>query len=249
MGTRMGWISLVLVFLGLFIRHMPAIASEEQVSTAFQLLQVMEKAGAEATEVEARTSVKLGNTDDPKELDRSLVEWEKRLGLPQTNGKGKWENGIYVHQNVTDLQGIRLFFRLIGVPKQGKYDAHVVLSFKGKPTQLQHIEWLQQRFSKELLSAGVNPQFSTCIRGMYSDKLSVDQQEGKILSIFRALQAYEMERLADETVVSISGYTRSWEPFIQLNGQKMNLQVATHQDTVSGGTWITVGTPIITAEY
>lgn len=111
------------------------------------------------------------------------------------------------------------------------------------------MESLQNTISTASRKAGRVPQFSTCIRGLYSDKLSVDQQESKILSIFAALQTHELERLADDSVVSISGYTRLWQPHIMLNDQKMNLQVATDQDTATGGTLITVGTPIITAEY
>jgi hypothetical protein len=229
--------------------YMPGRASSEQTDTAVRLLQVMNGTGAEAKEVEVRTSVKLGNVAGAKELDSLASGWENSLGLPQTVQSGQWENGLYSRQKVTDFQGIRLLFRMIGVPEQGHYAAYVVFSLKGKPAQIQHLVTLQHSIAKALQQAGTIPQFSTCIRGMYSDKLSVDQQGGKILSIFHALHAHELERLADDTVVSISGYTRQWEPSIQLNGQRMNLQVATHQDTVSGGTWITVGTPIITAEY
>ncbi|HZG13723.1 MAG TPA: YwmB family TATA-box binding protein [Candidatus Bathyarchaeia archaeon] len=250
MGKKGRSLLFLVLLAGVMLMYVPVVLARlEDQGTASQLLQVMVSTGAQVTEVEVRTSVETGSVTRTEDIDQAAAAWLKKLGVEARLNPGTREHDLYVQQNVTELKGIRLSFRMIGVPDNGRYTTHVVFSLKGKHTQLPEIEAFQKGFITAFREAGRVPQFSTCIRGLYSDKMSVDQQESKILSIFDALHAQELERLADDTVVSISGYTRLWEPHLKLNGQKMNLQVATHQATATGETWITVGTPIITAEY
>ncbi len=250
MGIKAKPLLFVWMVAGLILLFVPAVlARYEDEGTASQLLKVMVSTGARATEVEVRTSVEIGSEGSTQEIDQAAAVWLEKLGISTQLDPGTMEHDMYVQQKVTETHGIRLSFRMIGVPDNGRYITHAVFSLKGKHTQLEEMESLQKSISTAIREAGRVPQFSTCIRGLYSDKLSDDQQESRILSIFAALHAHELERMADDTVVSISGYTRMWQPHIMLNDQKMNLQVATHQDTATGGTLITVGTPIITAEY
>ncbi|MFY0544209.1 YwmB family TATA-box binding protein [Brevibacillus sp. H7] len=248
MRKAYGWVTLVLMAIGCLALLLPAQARQLQPAAA-NLLEVMEDSGAKGLEVEVRTSLSIGQASSPEELGSLANQWANRLNTPAAHAVITKKDDRYVYRIVSNYDDIRLLFQVTGLPKKGGYQAYLVFQMKGSTTTLPYIEKIQSTAAAALKQAGLIPQFSTCIRGMYSDKMSVDQQEGKILSIFRALQAKELERLQDESVVSISGYTRAWEPFIALNDQKMNLQVATHRDTQSDGTWITVGTPIITAEY
>lgn len=239
------------VIVGLIMWYMPnGQASLNETQTVQQLLKGMVSTDARATAVEIRTSVETGVMKDSPEIDHAAATWLDQLGLQSAEGIGTWEqHGAYVRQHAVAWQGTSVTLRMIGLPAQSGYATHLVISAKGNEFQTPQIEALQRKIEDALKTKGIVPQFSTCIRGIYSDKLSVDQQEDKIRLIFSALSAQELERMADETVVSVSGYTRLWEPHIKLYDQKMNLQVATHQDTATGGTLITVGTPIITAEY
>jgi|GEM_PF-631062 len=251
MGNKHMWLSwlfgLAVLLAGSWLG--PVSTARETVQDPEPLmLAALEESGAEVREIELRTKAEMG-IYSKKELENLAFEWAKRItgsseGLA-TSGRGK----IQIYQMVTKVRGIQLDFQLAGVPVNERYHTYLVVSIKGTRQQIQHIEQAKKQVSTALREGGANPQFSTCIRGIYSDKLSVDRQESRILSIFRTLRGAEVERLADETVVSISGYTEAWKPYIQVNGKRMNLQVATHRDTISGGTWITVGTPIITAEY
>lgn len=248
MGKWSGWIVLALLFVMGVVYWMPAQATEVK-PVAAQLLGALEDSGATGLTIQVRARIAMGQVLHPEEVKELAEKWAKQLEIPFPNIEFSRKNNILVYQSAYSHDDVQLRYEVTGVPKNGSFDTYVVLQLSGSRQTLLYIEQIQETFANALSKANFIPQISTCIRGMYNVNMSVDQQEGKILSIFNTLQATELERLQDETVVSISGHTPMWEPFIALNGQKMNLQVATHRDSNNAGTWVTVGTPIITAEY
>lgn len=248
MGKWSGWIVLALLFVMGVVYWMPAQATEVK-PVAAQLLGALEDSGATGLTIQVRARTAMGQVLHPEEVKELAEKWAKQLEIPFPNIEFSRKNNILVYQSAYSHDDVQLRYEVTGVPKNGSFDTYVVLQLSGSLQTLLYIEQIQETFANALSKANFIPQISTCIRGMYNVNMSVDQQEGKILSIFNTLQATELERLQDETVVSISGHTPMWEPFIALNGQKMNLQVATHRDSNNAGTWVTVGTPIITAEY
>ncbi|MEJ8544154.1 YwmB family TATA-box binding protein [Brevibacillus borstelensis] len=220
---------------------------EERV--AARLFDAIESSGAKGVSVEVRTRLSLGKLPGTEDVKDLAEKWARRLDMPHSEAKWAPSTRLFLYQVLANSQGVQVDYQVTGVPHQDGIDTYLVLSIKGNRDSLPYVDLIQDKHEQALVQAGLIPQFSTCIRGMYNVKLSVDQQEGKILSIFDALHARELERLQDETVVSLSGYTSEWNSFLSLNGQaRMNLQVATHRDS-RDGTWITAGTPIITAEY
>jgi len=248
MGKWSGWIVLALLFVMGVVYWMPAQATEVK-PVAAQLLGALEDSGATGLTIQVRARTAMGQVLHPEEVKELAEKWAKQLEIPFPNIEFSRKNNILVYQSAYSHDDVQLRYEVTGVPKNGSFDTYVVLQLSGSRQSLLYIEQIQETFANALSKANFIPQISTCIRGMYNVNMSVDQQEGKILSIFNTLQATELERLQDETVVSISGHTPMWKPFIALNGQKMNLQVATHRDSNNAGTWVTVGTPIITAEY
>lgn len=248
MGKWSGWIVLALLFVMGVVYWMPAQATEVK-PVAAQLLGALEDSGATGLTIQVRVRTAMGQVLHPEEVKELAKKWAKQLEIPFSKIEFSRRNNILVYQSAYSHDDVQLRYEVTGVPKNGSFDTYVVLQLSGSRQSLLYIEQIQETFANALSKANFIPQISTCIRGMYNVNMSVDQQEGNILSIFNTLQATELERLQDETVVSISGHTRMWEPFIALNGQKMNLQVATHRDSNNAGTWVTVGTPIITAEY
>ncbi|GAA4720852.1 YwmB family TATA-box binding protein [Brevibacillus fulvus] len=247
MGKKYGW--LAIVFIAAAVLYLiPVEAKQGYTGELDGLLRAVRATGAEIQEAETRTRVELGTVTSPKELGELAYKWSNRFDLVIINDL-QLENGRYTFHSQANFQHVAIDLRLVGVPYSAGLDAYLVLILRETGSEPQDIEKLQQQVETAFRAAGIIPQFSTCIRGMYSDKLGDDQQEGKILSIFRSLQANEIERLQDETVISVSGYTPVWKQSLNINGRKMNLQAATHRDTQSPGTRLTVGTPIITAEY
>ncbi|MGC5324958.1 YwmB family TATA-box binding protein [Brevibacillus sp. SYSU BS000544] len=241
----MGYLKVALFALLAFIVCMPVLAKE---STISQIMQAMEQTGVEPTEVEVRTSIDLGVVSATKDLEALTREWQDKLAVPYNGKTGNQKNQI-IYESHTIKGGATIKFRMIGVPHNSKIHAYLVLLITGTGKNAQDVEKARKEVSLLLTKASRIPQFSTCISGIYSDKLSVDQQGDKVKSVLSSLQAKEIERLQDETVTSISAYTERWESFINSGQNKMNVQVATHLDALHSQTRIKVGTPIITAEY
>ncbi|MGN7469284.1 YwmB family TATA-box binding protein [Brevibacillus sp. SAFN-007a] len=247
MGKWSGLPALALLLVACALYWMPAQASEAK-PVASKLMQTLEDSGATGVSIQVRARVAMGalRPEEVKELART---WAKKLEIPLSLDGEPQNSNVLLYRTTYMQNGVSMRYEVTGVPKNGSFDTYLVLQLSGSRDSLLYMEQIQETFAKALKNADFIPQISTCIRGLYNVKMSVDQQGGKIMSIFATLQATELERLQDETVVSISGYTPMWEPFIALNGQKMNLQVATHRDSGNAGTWVTIGTPIITVEY
>lgn len=94
-----------------------------------------------------------------------------------------------------------------------------------------------------------NTKIFTCASGIGSDKLNFGliTQADTLLAEF---SAETIESLKEETFISISAYTNTWNNAIATNDQQMNLQVAIRAiEGLGGKTTVTIGTPIITTEY
>ena len=243
-----GWLALTLLVAVGIAFWMPVQAKEEAVPVASRLLHALEDTGATALEVQVRLRASLDQVKSPEEWKDVAEEWATRLGISTTGAEISEAANLLSYRTKSNTAGVEIRYQVTGVSSNGSYHTYLVLQLSGTPSTLPYIESMQKNYAEALRDASFVTQISTCIRGMDNVKMSVDQQEGRILSIFHALEAEELERLQDNTVVSISGYTRLWDDFIPLNGQKMNLQVATHRNS-DAGTWITIGTPIITVEY
>ncbi|TGV31019.1 hypothetical protein EN829_034715 [Mesorhizobium sp. M00.F.Ca.ET.186.01.1.1] len=248
MGKWSGLLVLALLLVTGAVHWMPAQASEAK-PVASKLLQTLEDSGATGVSIQVRARVALGEVQRQEEVTELAKMWAKQLEIPLSLIEESRNNDVLMYRTTYKQNGVSVRYEMTSVPENGSFDTYLVLELSGGRESLLYIEQIQETFAKALKNADFIPQISTCIRGLYNVKMSVDQQGGKIMSIFATLQATELERLQDETVVSISGHTPMWEPFIALNGQKMNLQVATHRDSGNAGTWVTVGTPIITVEY
>ncbi|WP_171051754.1 YwmB family TATA-box binding protein [Alteribacter natronophilus] len=71
------------------------------------------------------------------------------------------------------------------------------------------------------------------------------------LEIADTFSAKIIEHLTEPSFVSLSANTPLWDNGIETGGETMNLQIALRatQDGLGGKTTVTIGTPIITAEY
>lgn len=243
------WGSFLVAGLLLVAFHLPSLATNQQPTAAWdaavRLLEALEATGAQVNEIEMRATIEGGVVPDAKALFASAEAWYGVLQLPAAAFRIQ-EEGTYVLQTQRVLEDAQLQLRFVGVPQDSGFRTYLLLTLTGERTAL---EKLFQQVAEALAVKTPIPHFSTCIRGIYSDTLSDDQQEGKVFAVLQYFRAQPVERLQDETVLSVSAYTKQWQYSIRTGQQKMNLQVATHVDPMGKVTRITAGTPIITAEY
>ncbi|CCF14545.1 conserved hypothetical protein [Brevibacillus laterosporus GI-9] len=240
---------IVLLCIGLFVASDFSYWTQvTKASVAAQLIEAAEATEATITDIEHRTSIQLATLSTATEFLSLGHEWSGILGIPSAQAVTA-EGKQLIYQTEGKVGQTKLHIRLIGLPEPHNISVYLVISLEGKRIHAQDMERAYEKVVAETKRRGLIPQFSTCIRGIYNDTLSDGWQEARINKVFALLQAQEVERLQDESVTSISGFTAQWKPYIITNDQKMNVQVATHVDSLNQLTRITLGTPIITAEY
>lgn len=243
------WGSLLAAGCLLVVFHLPSLATNQQPTAAWDvavsLLEALEATGAQVNQIEMRATIEGGVVPDAKALLASAEAWNSVLRLPAAELRIQQE-GTYALQTQQVFEDAKLQLRFVGVPQDSGFRTYLLLNLTGERTAL---EPLYQQVTEALAVKTTIPHFSTCIRGIYSDTLGDDQQEGKVFAVLQYLRAQQVERLQDETVLSVSAYTKRWQHAIRTGQHKMNVQVATHVDPMGNVTRITAGTPIITAEY
>ncbi|UTW70831.1 YwmB family TATA-box binding protein [Anaerobacillus sp. HL2] len=95
-----------------------------------------------------------------------------------------------------------------------------------------------------------NTKIFTCATGIGNDKLNFGLYEQAEI-ILDEFSAQQIELLKEETFISVSAYTNTWNNLLTTNEQtNMNLQIAIRaKERLGGKTTVTIGTPIITTEY
>ncbi|PCN45419.1 hypothetical protein B9C88_05915 [Brevibacillus laterosporus] len=249
MKKHITMVYVVLLCIGLFVASGFSYWTQvTKASVAAQLIEAAEATEATITDIEHRTSIQLATLSTATEFLSLGHEWSGILGIPSAQAVTA-EGKQLIYQTEGKVGQTKLHIRLIGLPEPHNISVYLVISLEGKRIHAQDMERAYEKVVAETKRRGLIPQFSTCIRGIYNDTLSDGWQEARINKVFALLQAQEVERLQDESVTSISGFTAQWKPYIITNDQKMNVHVATHVDSLNQLTRITLGTPIITAEY
>jgi len=106
-----------------------------------------------------------------------------------------------------------------------------------------------QKVRETASAASTVPQISTCIKGFLADKMKNGESNALVREVFSTVKAKEIEGVRSDLVTSVSGYSPLSKDYIVTNGNKMNLQVAVHDDAHHGKTRVLVGSPIVTIEY
>ncbi|TCS83388.1 YwmB family TATA-box binding protein [Tepidibacillus fermentans] len=148
--------------------------------------------------------------------------------------KGTWENGTEIELQLKNINQ--------------NTNTYLVIKVTGNRS-FQELEQDYQTFNKLLQMAHINPKINTCVQGEISDKLNNAEQYQLIQKVLKKIDASIVEELKTDLVTSVSAYSPEVGQAIQTKGGEMNLQMATHYDSLHNKTILTMGTPIITIEY
>lgn len=127
-------------------------------------------------------------------------------------------------------------------------DSYLIFRLKGNDS-LANLATNYERLMSYLEEIQISPKINACIQGNINDTLDNEQQFVLIKDILKILEASEIERLDTVLVKSVSAYSPKLQNSIWTSVNKMNLQVATHVNSQTKKTILTLGTPIITIEY
>lgn len=219
-----------------------------------KILEVMDKHEIELTDWTLYSREHINSWSNNGEFESEL------LLLKEKTSDFQWEPLFYDKQK--DQQkavatfthhelGVTETLTYIVYPHNEQLHSYLIYDVHGTK-KLSENEW--QLLSSKLKSRldylfQENTKIFTCATGNGSDKLNFDLNE-QADSLLADFSAQAIEFLKEETFISISAYTNTWNNEISTNSQKMNLQIAIRsKERLGGKTTVTIGTPIITTEY
>ncbi|MFD1020110.1 YwmB family TATA-box binding protein [Thalassobacillus hwangdonensis] len=178
-----------------------------------------------------------------------LKLWKKQaeIALPD----GEWTNTEdstskkFIRQNHHKDNGMSETFSII-VPKDASLSAEAIYTLDG-------VKWNAdaEKFVSTTIQTKKSRIFSENVAIFSCMKTSIDGTIDDVLvyqNLEDLLNIETIEHISENDFTSISGYTELWEESIPLLDRPMNIQFGVREG-LGTGTIITIGTPIITAEY
>ncbi|MCT8140121.1 YwmB family TATA-box binding protein [Anaerobacillus sp. CMMVII] len=226
-----------------------------QFSELEQILEVMDKHEIELTDWTLYTREHLNSWSIPgEEVDELQVlkenttefQWEPLL-YDELKGQEK-ATAVLTHHEL----GVTETLTYIIYPHNEQLHSYLIYDIHGtkklSEKNWQYLSLTVQNRLEDLFQP--NTKIFTCVSGNSSDKLNFGLKE-KAEELLAEFSAQTIEFLKEETFISISAYTNTWNKnVISTNNENMNLQVAIREKEGLGGkTTVTIGTPIITTEY
>jgi hypothetical protein len=138
------------------------------------------------------------------------------------------------------------------VPNQAngsKTEAYLVINFESLTSENAAIIPLQEKISKIVKKNGDSPQISTCLIGWLDGKLMDGESQTMLKSAFTAIDGIIVDKLVQDHYVSAIGFSSAIADCLQVNGKRINLNIAIRYSQYENRTYVIIGSPIITREY
>lgn len=94
-----------------------------------------------------------------------------------------------------------------------------------------------------------NPSVNSCMTGSYEGKLDNNNLNDICVKIFKSADARKVEGISENNLISVSAYTPSIGQAVEVNGRRVNLNLAVRFNSYEKKTYIWLATPVITTEY
>lgn len=218
-----------------------------------QILQVMDKHNVELTDWTLYTREHLNSWQTSGEYENELAliqekttdfQWQP-LTTDEHSGQIR-AMATYTHHDL----GVTETLTYIIYPHKEQLHSYLIYNIQGtKNFTEKQWNYFSQQIKDRLEDLFIdNSKFFTCATGIGNDKLNFGLLEQAEMLVAE-FSAQTIEFLKEETFISISAYTNTWNSTVLTKNQDMNLQVAIRANGLGGQTTITIGTPIITTEY
>lgn len=134
------------------------------------------------------------------------------------------------------------------VGKEDDNNSYITLSIVDKDG-IQDIDVLKKKVSSILGKYGISASVNSCLTGNYPGRLSNDRLNEICVDIFKASGARKVEGINESNLISVSAYAPSIGEAVEVNGRKINLNLAIRYNSYEDKTYIWLATPVIITEY
>lgn len=95
----------------------------------------------------------------------------------------------------------------------------------------------------------IKPKANTCLTGFFNGELSHNNLNNIGKQILKDAKARKVNGIADRNLISVSAYSSSIDNSIDIDGKKVNMNLALRYNSYEDKTYIWLATPVITIEY
>lgn len=226
----------------------------------------MTTAEAKAEHDELRTLLDLGNqmVDQPV---RVVVKWQgswdgsggegaeaaaqklsQSLQLSPINEL--MENGHTTYRVIDEKNAVNIRFNWQEISADQSY---VIIQLEaGDPAQWSNLSDLQEQYGQKMRESGIEAEWNASLQGNANghDKVNAADTMNRIEgNLQNTMEAVQKETYEDATTVSNAYQVPSLTSRVRSGNTWLNLQVAVHEDDMSGKNRVTIGLPMITIEY
>lgn len=250
-----GFILIVFVLvISIFLIFMQA--DQREYSTASLMEKAFDATGAKVVSSEIYIRGRLTAGQDVSEEARQQllkeiistsggdIEDEEPAFLSVDNDIGFGTEANYI---INDNSRIHISI-IKDLQKNNQEDFHLSISLFNTSSH-PNAERSVEKLTEVLKRNHIDPDFNISITGSVDGNL--DEEEMNVLydRAFDSIQADKVEGIKDDGLTSISAFAPSIKNAIRVNGQRVNLNMATRYNSYEGKTYIWLATPVITTEY
>lgn len=165
--------------------------------------------------------------------------------------KETWENNDYI--SMFKIDGVSKNGQEIEIVSKkqnagGKSGIYLSCSIVWEDSNYQAEKNLQS-VSEGFRALGMEPHSSIEMTGNYQGKLSTEKMNETASSIFSSVHAKKVEGMRDNKLVSVSAWSPNIGNDANVNGRKVNFNIALRYNEMEDKTYIWMGNPIIKTEY
>lgn len=114
---------------------------------------------------------------------------------------------------------------------------------------MENINDIRRRLNECLSNYGTHVPVNICITGYTDGRMEQFQREKTVDDLFLSFRAIMVEKINNDNLISVSGYSRGLPDSIKSNNKDINLNVACRYSSFDNKTYFWLGTPVINIEY
>ncbi|MWV44639.1 hypothetical protein GRF59_13470 [Paenibacillus sp. HJL G12] len=212
-------------------------------------LQTLLDLGNQMVDQPQRVVVKWQGTwesNGDKDAEAAAKKLSESLELPPVNELT--ENGHITYRAIDDKNAVNVRFNWQEISPDQSY---IIIQLEaGSPEEWSRLTHLQEEYGKKMRDAGIDTAWNASLQGSTSGNADAGDTMNRIEdSLKHKLDAVQMETYTDATTVSNAYQVPALTSRVRSGGTWLNMQVAVHEDDMSGKNRVTIGLPMITIEY
>jgi hypothetical protein len=193
-----------------------------------------------------------GSIKSMEEMKRLLLTISKAFGVENSdpninNVENESTSGVELNCSKDSFRNIHI--SVVKDKSGGDAEKCYVNASMVDTSETPVLEEIGEKVTAALQRNGIDIKANSSISGNFNGKLNDNKLNEICKVIFEYTHARKVEGIRDLSLISVSAYTQDIGKSIEVNGKKINLNLAIRYNSYEDKTYIWLATPVITTEY